>query len=396
MSQRYFLAPTSQFYFCGIPFRLDVSRQCTFNCQYCFSSLRRGDRNLSQTYFEIKTLEKRLNNPSSSSVVSELISNRMPIHFGGMSDPFSTEQSTDCSRKILKALNDHLYPVVISTKNPYALLDTDRLRGETNIVQVSFSVYNPSLARILEPNAPLPDDRIKVMVDLKSRGYTICARLQPYIPQFKDDVIFELLPRLVEAGVEHLVLEHLKIPIEQSSRNALFQILRRLGIRQDDFFKYGKTYIGREISICADEKYDSIQFIKEICVANGITFGAGDYGFYHFSTTNCCCGIDKYVNFDNWFRGNFTNVIKESSGVITKDALDKYEYPNGSIRMYINSHSRQQNNSVKIKDFLLRKWNQPGTTNSLDSYYGVKALEEIDSEGYTIYYKTRIGEGKYV
>jgi hypothetical protein len=34
---RYALALTTQFYFRGVPFRLDTCPKCTLNCSYCFA-----------------------------------------------------------------------------------------------------------------------------------------------------------------------------------------------------------------------------------------------------------------------------------------------------------------------------------------------------------------------
>jgi len=34
---KYAMSVTSQFYFCGVPFRLDTSPKCLMNCAYCFA-----------------------------------------------------------------------------------------------------------------------------------------------------------------------------------------------------------------------------------------------------------------------------------------------------------------------------------------------------------------------
>ena len=40
----YSLSLTSQFYFCGIPYRLDTKPKCELNCSYCFAMSRGGRR----------------------------------------------------------------------------------------------------------------------------------------------------------------------------------------------------------------------------------------------------------------------------------------------------------------------------------------------------------------
>jgi len=39
----YAVALTSQFYFCAIPFRLDISPSCSLGCAYCFHASRGGN-----------------------------------------------------------------------------------------------------------------------------------------------------------------------------------------------------------------------------------------------------------------------------------------------------------------------------------------------------------------
>ena len=387
MGQRYFLAPTSQFYFCGIPFRMDVSRQCSFNCKYCFSNLRRGNRVFSSEYYDPLNFRKRIEHPNVSGIVTEWIQKKMPIHLGGMSDPFSTEISTLCIKKILDISSEYSYPIVISTKKPEALLYMNVIQPDLHIIQVSFSVYNHSIAKVLEPYAPSPQERINAILALAKYGYKVIARIQPFIPQFREDVLYDLIPRLIEVKVDHIILEHLKLPIEYESQKDVFSTLHQIGIEYDELFRYGKAFVGREIEITSDAKCESIEIIKNLCNQHHITFGAGDIGFCHFSTTQCCCGIDKYVMFDNWFKGNFSNIIKSSGGILTIDELDKYEYPQSSIGMYVNSHSRLHSAGNTIKDFLIEKWNHPGTINAPDTYWGVSAIEDKDVNGNTIYCK---------
>jgi DNA repair photolyase len=390
MANRYLLAPTSQLYFCGLPFRMDTSSQCALGCHYCFSSLRRGCRCNSNEYFDPSYLEKRLNETQRSGVINEWLIHKMPIHFGGMSDPFSTPQSIFITSKILDVLDLYEYPVIISTKKPKELLKVRGIKPSQVIIQVSFSVFNKRIASIIEPNAPSPLDRINAIFLLAKQGYKVIARLQPYIPQYRADILFELLPRLFEAKVDHIILEHLKIPIEHTSQYLLFTALSQIGVHYCDLFKYGRSIVGREIELPQEVKLEIIQEVTHICNKEGITFGAGDNGFTHMSSTFCCCGVDKYTNFDHWFKGNFTNIIKSVSGFLTIDELDKYEYPKGSIGMYINSHSRLSKEDNTIKALLRNKWNRPGTTNAPDTFYGVVALKDTDEQGNTIYQKGSI------
>lgn len=380
----YLISPTSQFYYCGMPFRLDSMSKCNYNCEYCFSRLRGGNHPKVNQFIEKDMLYKRIYN-SKKGIVNELFMNNVPIHIGGMSDPFSNDDAIPLMEEILNTFQKLSYPIVISTKNPNAILEFNKDYSENSIIQVSFSTFNNSITNILEPEAPRPSDRIKAIKKLCKYGYRVTARIQPYFYSLKNELITIILPSLIEAGIDHLILEHLKMPIEKSSKRALIYSLKLCNIDIDLYEKYG-IKCGRSILLPNEFKYQIISEVRNICKCNNISFGAGDYGFYHFSTTNCCCGTDKYFPNSNWFKGNFTNVIKNcTSRTLFITELDKYDYPTSSITRYINSHSRINNNQVK--ELLIDKWNKPGTPNSLDSYFGIHLDDNKDVFDNCIYIK---------
>ncbi len=45
-------------------------------------------------------------------VVGEFIKHKMPVHFGGMSDPFSNPSVSKVTKELLKVLNSVNYPIV--------------------------------------------------------------------------------------------------------------------------------------------------------------------------------------------------------------------------------------------------------------------------------------------
>jgi len=52
----------------------------------------------------------------------EILLRKVPLHFGGVSDPFSNRSVAKRSTQILTALKKHDCPVIISTKNTVELL----------------------------------------------------------------------------------------------------------------------------------------------------------------------------------------------------------------------------------------------------------------------------------
>ena len=382
---KYLIAPTSQFYYCGIPFRVDATSRCAYNCQYCFSKLRGGFRSNEMNFLEPEKLRNKFLNDRSPGIINELLHKKMPVHFGGMSDPNCEQHAINVTLATLDLFADNNYPVVVSTKNPEPLVYYERDLSNSIIIQVSFSTINPHIAKNIEPYTLNPHNRIKAIELLIKKGYRVTARIQPFFYSLKKEVVEVLIPKLIEVGVDHIILEHLKLPVETNSRNRLTSLCRKCNLSLDLYDKFGVRY-GRSIILPNHCKLENILIIKNLCESNGVTFGAGDYGFYHFSSTNCCCGIDKYFPDASWFKGNFTNLIKcSTSSNIFMSELEKHDFPESSISMYINSHSRIENNS--IKNLLINKWNKPGTANAVDSYYGIMVDPYRDDKGNYVYLK---------
>ena len=57
---KYSLSITSQFYFCGIPFRLDTTPKCSLNCSYCFAMSRGGRTTKTNQHLELKTIVNKI------------------------------------------------------------------------------------------------------------------------------------------------------------------------------------------------------------------------------------------------------------------------------------------------------------------------------------------------
>src|SRR5438105_6619983 len=66
---RYGLALTSQFYFCGLPLKLDTYSKCSFKCSYCFAHARGGaHREAPVSAFDADLLDRQLDRIKSGRV----------------------------------------------------------------------------------------------------------------------------------------------------------------------------------------------------------------------------------------------------------------------------------------------------------------------------------------
>jgi DNA repair photolyase len=398
---RYALSVTSQFYFCGVPFRLDTSPKCSFNCLYCFAMSRGGRRTSQNQIADVDQITHKLQRAMSEDhdkldINGEMLAHRVPVHFGGISDPFSNRSTTRVSKELLRMLGKVHYPVIVSTKNATELMKRDTLellRNACVAVQISVSTSRGELARVIEPRAPSIRERLKCFSILSSEGIPVFARLQPLFLPWIEEIIGNLIPQLARANCKHVMVEFLKLPVERNV-SMVGDLIEAIGWdAYKDYKKNGASLVGREWILPAEFKWERLQPVIKAIHSYDMTYGAADYGLNHLGDTDCCCGINTLPGFEGWFRGNFSNVIRncESQSVSFKEVC-QYWIPRKSISMYINSHCRLTEGNAMI-DYQRDKWNRPGTPNAPDSFLGVSWLGDYDQEGYCLYSKSEVNHG---
>ena len=392
------LSITSQFSFCGLPFRLDTYSGCSFNCTYCFARLRGGfahSKKLRPTNPNkiITRFKNAFNKPDKTTgIVAEYIRKRMPIHFGGMSDPFQpAEEKLKISLEVLKYLCEINYPIIISTKStilsksPYLEL----LKNNKNVlIQFSLSTTINNKSNIVEPYSNKPSDIMKCIEELSSHGVKTSLRWQPYIPGFSEnpDIFISSTSSL---GIKHIGFEHLKLPTEKT--NPLWKRLKsNLGFDISKYYKEeGSKYDGRELVLNPESKMPAILEVKSELKKHSITFGSADNELQYLSDTDCCCsGIDQFEEFPNWNKFQISYAVKKSNGKeISYDLIDNEWKPKGSIDKFLNSKSRlsKQSKFNTVEDYILHRWEDLSSGFNPTTFYGVTYNGKKDEKGLKIY-----------
>lgn len=390
------LSYTGQFSFCGLPFRLDTYLGCGFNCCYCFAKLRGGVSNnkkkLSVASAEkiIQAFESAIKKPEiATGVVSEAIRSKMPVHFGGMSDPFQpAEQTYGISYQVLKYLCSIQYPVVLSTKSTLVASKTYLKLLESNpniIVQFSFSSSIDKLAALTEPSSTKPSRLLVAMYNLSQRGINVSVRWQPYIPGVSEEVSV-FMRNVSSTGAFHVGFEHLKLPLEKNS--LLWQrLLKNLNFNILEYYKdAGAVKDGREIVLPAKYKISKSCEVKVKCQSLGISFGAADNEIQYLSTSDCCCsGADQIPGFENWNRYQIAHAVKKSNYEdFGLSIIDSYERPIGSIDQFLNSRTRidkQTKSHNTVEDYIRERWNNLDSIFNPTRFHGVLYNGEKDENG---------------
>ncbi|MEI9416739.1 radical SAM protein [Mesorhizobium sp. Cs1321R2N1] len=385
----YALAITSQFPFCSIPLRLDSYSACQFACRYCFAASRGGStgqkRIRSANPRELaRRLERLAKGSEARSVLDEMLAARIPIHFGGMSDPMMPlEGRLGVSLDLLKILHDHSYPTILSTKSDLCATDPycDVLAAGNFIVQISLPTLSEGLASRVDAGAPSITRRLNAVRILSAAGIPTACRVQPFLA--RDDEANDLVLACAEAGAKQLAVEHLKLALEDSSHR------RGLSVALDmDLVKYYKLRdsprVGREWVLPVEERVRRMLKLRQMTHSAGMLFGAADNDLLHLSDgTSCCSSVDQ-LGFKSPYRFTFTQAIHaHKDGRISFSAIADEWRPRRSIGQYVNSKSRIPRGS--IEDYIRAHWNGYRHGSALDTYFGVSRTNEKDEDGFVIY-----------
>lgn len=297
------MALTQQFRHCGNPFRIDTYKGCDFGCKYCFATIRGGNISKDWKIADFKKIERNFykaleTDIESKDIVIEMIRRRVPLHLGGMADPFQTrEDKYGLTYKLLELTKKYNYPMMISTKQSY--LDAkyrEVLDPSIHAFQISLMSMDDKFIRKFETNTPTPKQRYDFVKDLKDSGFWVSIRIQPLIKveEAKDVIItFSEL-------VDFITVEHIKIGNDNSNKIELFKLME---LDPSEFVSVGREYEFKE-----EIKRKNIEYLKKFCKCK---MGCGDNELHEIGDSLNCCGIDTInENFSNWIKYNSMYIRK--------------------------------------------------------------------------------------
>lgn len=156
----------SQIILCNLPVRFDTYRGCSHGCRYCFAQ-KKNDISHIERDESVDGLRSFIEGKRGNE--TEWCDWNIPIHWGGMSDPFQpVEKQIRASYECLKLLAETKYPFVVSTKgrlvaDPEYL---DLLAQCNCVLQISMvcSKYDR-----LERGTPSYEERLAILKTVSAR-----------------------------------------------------------------------------------------------------------------------------------------------------------------------------------------------------------------------------------
>lgn len=255
----------SQITICDVPVRYDTYEGCSHACRYCFVNRKRDISHIKRGE-GVEALKSFIQGNRTN--LLKWLDWDIPLHFGGMSDPFQPIERTE--RRTLEALKvfaETQYPFIVSTKNkliaeePYL-----SLIKQCNCV-VQFSAVCPQYNSI-ERGASTFEERMEAAAKI-SPYKRVIIRVQPYLPELKANLL-QSLQDFAGAGAYGITIEGMK-----------YIIAKKGTVRVGGDNCYPKELLARDFAE-----------IKAKTHALGMRFFCAENRLRSMGDDLCCCGIE--------------------------------------------------------------------------------------------------------
>ncbi len=368
--------------FCPMNFVADVYIGCPHACWYCYapSFVVRG--NFETSFQDFRNFRRRFKSDSDfekiesaikegnirgtcnreqEPFISIAIKHRHPLRIGSVSEPFGSplENQWGDTYRILEILIENNYPFVVCTKSP--LVATPRYvnllkSANGNVgVQISLISLDENLLGYLESRSggstPPAKSRLEALKKLSDEGIFTTCRIQPLIPQVTEYGMQELIYALAEAGVKHIIVEFLWLPMgharDMSRKIKLAldayckaggEVGPELARFDNDLYAYYRSFRDVEISygriFFSKAKMAELmpKFAKMVAEANkeynaNMTFGSGNEETSYLNFTDNCCGVDRLPSFSGYPKcigQTALKLAKERGKVTLADVMQFY------------------------------------------------------------------------
>jgi DNA repair photolyase len=202
----------------GFRFSVNPYRGCNHSCAYCYA--RPTHEYLSfgaGTDFDTKIMAKLQAGQLLRTTFERPSWKGDLVMFSGVTDCYQPlEASLRLTRSCLEVCAEYRNPVGMITKGVIVERDLDlleRLSREASAhVSLSIPIWDPQLARAIEPGAPSPQRRIEAIRKLASAGVSVGVMVAPIIPGVSDEGMACVLEAAKDAGASYAGYVLLRLP----------------------------------------------------------------------------------------------------------------------------------------------------------------------------------------
>ncbi len=277
---------------CSSVLRVEPYTECSHGCLYCYAMwYRRGSAIVRDRLVAIKSFAYL------ARVVRKRGLKPIPARLSTLSDPLQPhEELFKASLKVLRIALEYEYPIILNTKSSRLAREPWRKvlekLGELGllVVQVSISTLREDVARVLEPVASSPAERLRAASELcSSCGAPLVLRLSPFAPPISlHPGPRELAELLKELGVAQVVVEGLRVLRESEE---LFEKIVGEPICWEPYSLREVEGLKPVSRICLSTRLASYLELARELRRVGIGFATCKEGLFHLHTAENCCGM---------------------------------------------------------------------------------------------------------
>lgn len=248
---------------------MNLYRGCAHGCVYCDSRSA-----CYQFTHRFEDIEVKQNAPELLEAILRKKRNRIVISTGSMSDPYQPcEKELKLTRRCLELIDRYGFGASVITKSDLVLRDIDLFdsidRKAKSVLQMTLTVADDGLSRILEPNVCTTSRRYEVLKEFQARGIPSVVWMTPILPFLTDteENMRTILDYCFDAGVKGIVLWSAGLTLREGDREYFYRALDRhfpgLSARYRE--RYGSAY---EVNSPASEKL--MRIFHAACEKRGV------------------------------------------------------------------------------------------------------------------------------
>jgi len=357
---------------------------CEHNCKYCYVKATYGYNGMWTTtprpaeFNEIRNIFYDGLYSAKNNLLANIIRKKAPIKIGVSTDPLQKiEEKYKVTLKSLNLLKEEQYPYIIITKGTLASKNEylDVFDKSVSLYQQTITTIDDEIAKVLEPNAPLPSERLDTLKILNEETDIVTqARIEPIMPgitcnldgSIDTEYYDKFLKMLHDIGIKHLMLRmYSKNPMTDRVIYEDTKLLHKLnnegllthihdGIKLDGI-DYSKLYKDRYKKYGYSKDYSSnvypepimyLRFTKqisEIAKKYDMTLSPRNCVDVKYNTSKIsCCSID---NLSKQKRDIFQHSMNNINTIILQRKLDNDNtiYLDDLIQSgYINPNAKEE------------------------------------------------------
>ncbi|MCW4019709.1 MAG: radical SAM protein [Candidatus Bathyarchaeota archaeon] len=252
--------------------------RCAHRCIYCYAVKFPSFRG--PTVPRLKLREEIVK-------MAEGTKTRLPVMISDTTDPYQPlEKKHGITRRCLKVLAEHGFPLLIVTKSALVTRDIDIFKQTRTVVSITITTPRKEVAKVIEPGAPFPELRFSALKKVADEGIPTVVRVDPIIPTVNSDEkdLEALVHEAAEIGVKQITASTMK-PVRgffSSLRKDKPELFERLNkVYADGGWVSGYKYLSRDVRLRI------LKSLRAVALKHGLEFATCREGFPQLNTTVC-------------------------------------------------------------------------------------------------------------